>query len=892
MMRRQGIRISLLAAVILFLAVVCGSHITALATPAAGVIQIGGASYPTLEAAILAAQPGDTLTLTGGDLTISQTVSIPADKNLTLDLGGNALISRIDTGTLRMLSIKKTAGMFTLKNGKLLAEDVNGDGVTGGAIESLNADLSISGVEASGFSAGGRGGVVKIDGVSTVDVNISITNSHFHNNAGKEMGGAISMMGLSPSSKVQILDNTIANNTVTGGSSSYGGGIALAGKGTYTIRGNTIDSNKSVATQTSYGFYWSHGGGLSVDSPINTKGTMHLILEDNLISQNQTQLFGGGIYFAMSKKSKDGTSGDTIDLRSGAFLKNHSGYAGGAIDFSVHGQPTLILKNAIFTENQSRAGGAIWACPTARIVSHSTMGGVLTGNLLDASSINSVYKPSGHEVRFEGADTQIGGILAENDPAYHRVTVFERTFLGDKVNWYADEPDALYQPGDTPVSKDYYTDRDTSFGVYGELASPEDWYERHKEKASLIFEGNTAARRGGAISTNSDMQIGLDEDIDVSVSKQWVDESGAVISEGVPASIDVQLIRNDSNDGSYPLETITLTAGSGWTHTFEKLPTRGMVGIDILHYTYTVQELPTPGFYPEYDSDTPSDITIRNAKTQFINIPVNKVWTDTDDQDGSRPSSVTMQLYEDGAAVPGQTITLSQANGWASAFTNLPAHKAGKAVTYTVDEVDIPAGYTKTVSGSKDEGFTITNAKLPTPSPTPSVTPTPPPPPTPTYPTTRVPLKARKVLINGNLSGGDFRFELRDVNGKVIAEASNAADGTIIFPDRTFSKAVSNWMYTIRETPGGDPNMIYDETVYTVRVSTKPVGGKLEAVLSIEKDDAPYAGVMTFTNTRKIPKTGDKIHQIVATMLGLSLIMLAGAHAINRVRCARPDKKR
>ena len=146
----------------------------------------------------------------------------------------------------------------------------------------------------------------------------------------------------------------------------------------------------------------------------------------------------------------------------------------------------------------------------------------------------------------------------------------------------------------------------------------------------------------------------------------------------------------------------------------------------------------------------------------------------------------------------------------------------------------------------------------------------------------RLPLEVSKALVNGRLKGGEFSFELRDGSGKVIALAQNAADGTVSFPDRTFSYEVSNYLYTIREVPGTDSDMLYDGTVYTVKVSTRAVNGRLEAKVDVEKDGTPYAGAIRFTNQKKMPQTGDDIYRKTAILLGLSALMAAGALTLGK----------
>ncbi len=144
-------------------------------------------------------------------------------------------------------------------------------------------------------------------------------------------------------------------------------------------------------------------------------------------------------------------------------------------------------------------------------------------------------------------------------------------------------------------------------------------------------------------------------------------------------------------------------------------------------------------------------------------------------------------------------------------------------------------------------------------------------PPPPTYPTLEVPLSASKTLSGGMLRGGEFRFLLKDAQGNVLADATNAADGTITFPVRTFSRVVTNYLYTIEEVRGDNPLITYDGTVYTVLVTTRAVNGRLEATVDVLKDGTPYAGAIAFANRRHVPPTGD-------TALRLPLVLLmAGA---------------
>ena len=85
-----------------------------------------------------------------------------------------------------------------------------------------------------------------------------------------------------------------------------------------------------------------------------------------------------------------------------------------------------------------------------------------------------------------------------------------------------------------------------------------------------------------------------------------------------------------------------------------------------------------------------------------ISVTVNKTWKN--DKSSSRPSSVKMQLYRDGKAY-GSTVTLNNGNGWKYTWSNLD-----DSYKWTVDEPNVPSGYTKSTKHSGNT-WTITNTK-------------------------------------------------------------------------------------------------------------------------------------------------------------------------------------
>ena len=87
----------------------------------------------------------------------------------------------------------------------------------------------------------------------------------------------------------------------------------------------------------------------------------------------------------------------------------------------------------------------------------------------------------------------------------------------------------------------------------------------------------------------------------------------------------------------------------------------------------------------------------------YTSLTVNKVWAG--DGEVERPASVTVQLYRNGAVY--STITLSAANNWSYTWRNLL-----DTDTWTVGEIDVPEGYTSSMS---KDGTTVTITNTYTP---------------------------------------------------------------------------------------------------------------------------------------------------------------------------------
>ena len=179
--------------------------------------------------------------------------------------------------------------------------------------------------------------------------------------------------------------------------------------------------------------------------------------------------------------------------------------------------------------------------------------------------------------------------------------------------------------------------------------------------------------------------------VKVSGTKTWNDKNN---QDGIrPSSITVNLLANGQQVASKKV-----SASDNWQYSFDNLAAYAN-GKKI---TYTVTEDAVAGYtstvdgYNVTNNHTPATVKVSGTKT----------WNDKNNQDGIRPSSITVNLLANGQQVASKTVSAS--DNWQYSFDNLAAYANGKKITYTVTE-DAVAGYTSTV-----DGYNITNTHNPT----------------------------------------------------------------------------------------------------------------------------------------------------------------------------------
>lgn len=190
--------------------------------------------------------------------------------------------------------------------------------------------------------------------------------------------------------------------------------------------------------------------------------------------------------------------------------------------------------------------------------------------------------------------------------------------------------------------------------------------------------------------------------VDVTIVKKWDDDNDR---DGMrPESVDIVL---NGSDGK--LYTGTLSTENGYTCVFQSVPKYHDGGTLI---NYTIAEEKIPGYTTTIAKDASGyKFILTNAKAiDTVTKTVSKVWDDNNNQDGLRPTAITVILTGDDGSRRVKSVTAAE--NWTVTFENLPKNKNhGQNIQYTVSEAFV-SGYTEAITQNGDN-YTITNTHTP-----------------------------------------------------------------------------------------------------------------------------------------------------------------------------------
>ena len=211
---------------------------------------------------------------------------------------------------------------------------------------------------------------------------------------------------------------------------------------------------------------------------------------------------------------------------------------------------------------------------------------------------------------------------------------------------------------------------------------------------------------------------------DIEGSKTWKDNGGAYGTR--PDDVELKLYRATAGGEPALVDADTMKEegiafrwankdGDRWSYQYTGLPVTDSRGNE---YAYSVKEAEEMeagdgDVYragPEGTADNGYALT--NTLTDTIDIPVEKVWTDSDDKGGTRPDSIRLVLCANGEEYREATVERPDTDDgrWAYTFEGLPEYdEDGVRIEYTVAEKEVPDGYDVRVDGMTVENVAVTS---------------------------------------------------------------------------------------------------------------------------------------------------------------------------------------
>jgi hypothetical protein len=329
--------------------------------------------YPTIQAGINAAAPGDTVLVAPGTyvenidfLGKAITVTSEAGAETTLIDGNQAdPVVKFVSGEGRASVL---AG-FTVLNGMSRSGlPTNGHG---GGIHILGASPTITGnVIANNRACSGAG--ISVESAAPLIRGNTIVNNRQAGCGGGTGGGGIIVLF---ASAAEIIENLIEGNVME--DATAGGGVSLFSAGDVIVRGNVISANRVGCK----------GGGISIENSSNA------FIAENVIAGNRADCGGGGIYWLFfsggaGPKVLNNTIAYNESSQAESASSQGSGILAGGNDGPIELRNNIVVgrdgRNAVYCGISHKAATAVFAFNNA----FSSLSAAYGGTCSDPTGIN------------------------------------------------------------------------------------------------------------------------------------------------------------------------------------------------------------------------------------------------------------------------------------------------------------------------------------------------------------------------------------------------------------------------------------------------------------------------------------------------------------------------
>ena len=323
-------------------------------------------------------------------------------------------------------------------------------------------------------------------------------------------------------------------------------------------------------------------------------------------------------------------------------------------------------------------------------------------------TVREVDTPSGYDANITGNATD--GFVITNKHIPERITISGTKTWNDNNNQDGIRPDAItirLKNVTSELANIIVTALDNWSYKFENLYKYENGQEINYSIAEDAVNGYQATIDGYNVTNTHN-----NETINIPVTKVWEDNNNQ--DGGRPDEVNVQLYANDEPSG----DPVVIKEEDDWKYTFKNLP-KYANGTEI---EYTVKEegndLDWKGSADYYTSAVTGNMadgfTITNTheplKTRFH---ITKQWADNNNQDGIRPETITIRMWEDNKEIGSFTISGdSTAETWYGISNEIEVYRNGsrRHVTFTEDTID---GYTSKFDAPWSDFYIFTNTHKP-----------------------------------------------------------------------------------------------------------------------------------------------------------------------------------
>ena len=330
--------------------------------------------------------------------------------------------------------------------------------------------------------------------------------------------------------------------------------------------------------------------------------------------------------------------------------------------------------------------------------------------IVDETDPDDDGKASTYTSKVDGS-VDFGKNLKANTLYYWIETEFPEGYLGDTGT-----------PHYFVIYYEEYQNETLSSGIHSAWELDDIWTAKYGYKIASISGGTTW------VANNSKTRS-------ISITKNW---AGDYKTRPESVTVDLIQVKEDGSTSIYDTATLRADKDGNWlaytNYVWTNLPATYEEDGVTKYYTYTVSEGTVPGYFATYSNSEPiatGSISITNTLIPSkTNIVVEKVWEG--DESGDRPNYIEAQLMQIKTDSDGNKGTptaygspvklmLGTDGRWTYSWSELPTKDSdGGTYSYTVQEVDVPEGYSVSYSdngqgvlqSTDSDPLTITNTGL------------------------------------------------------------------------------------------------------------------------------------------------------------------------------------